>query len=125
MYKETSRQGVQGVQDKCLLASYFHKQGVSTALLRTMIRKNMPDYLDSSGILLIFAPNLKNYKIMTTLTDQQIEQKKQLLAEKMKEAKVIYDELMEAGAVPMDDDELDQVAGGRPDPSLYEPYDWK
>ena len=50
---------------------------------------------------------------MATLTDQQIEQKKQLLAEKMKEAKVIYDELMEAGAVPLDDDVLDQVAGGR------------
>ena len=84
----------------------------------------MPDYLDSSGILLIFAPNLKNYKIMATLTDQQIEQKKQLLAEKMKEAKAIYDELMEAGAVPMDDDELDQVAGGYYNKDLFIPSDW-
>ena len=30
MYKETRRQGVQGVQDKCLLASYFHKQWKDT-----------------------------------------------------------------------------------------------
>ena len=51
---------------------------------------------------------------MATLTDEQIEQKKQLLAEKMKEAKVLQDELVEAGAIPMDDDELDGVAGGRP-----------
>ena len=58
---------------------------------------------------------------MATLTDQQIEQKKQLLAEKMKEAKVIYDELMEAGAIPMDDDELDQVAGGAFHKDLYIP----
>ena len=53
---------------------------------------------------------------MATLTNEQIEQKKQLLAEKMKEAKVIYDELMEVSAVPLDDDVLDQVAGGRRDP---------
>ena len=31
---------------------------------------------------------------MATLTNEQIEQKKQLLAEKMKEAKAIYDELL-------------------------------
>ena len=59
---------------------------------------------------------------MAALTNEQIEQKKQQLAEKMKEAKAIYDELMEAGSIPMNDDELDQVAGGRPDPSLYDPY---
>ena len=43
---------------------------------------------------------------------QQIEQKKQLLAEKMKEMKAIYDELVEAGAFPLDDDDLDEAAGG-------------
>ncbi len=42
---------------------------------------------------------------MATLTNAQIEQKKQLLAEKMKAMKAIYDELAEAGA-------LENVAGG-------------
>ena len=46
---------------------------------------------------------------MATLTNEQIEQKKQLLAEKMK---AIYDELVEAGALPLDEDDLDQAAGG-------------
>ena len=55
---------------------------------------------------------------MATLTNAQIEQKKQLLAEKMKEAKAIYDELMEAGAIPMDDDQLDGVTGGRVSPEI-------
>ena len=49
---------------------------------------------------------------MATLTNEQIEQKKQLLAEKMKEMKAIYDELVEAGALPLDEDDLDQAAGG-------------
>ena len=49
----------------------------------------MPDYLDSSKILHIFAANLKNYKIMATLTNEQIEQKKQKLSEILKEAKVL------------------------------------
>ena len=69
--------------------------------------------MDSSKILHFFAANLKNYKIMATLTDEQIEQKKQKLSEILKEAKVLQDELVEAGAIPMDDDELDGVAGGR------------
>lgn len=43
---------------------------------------------------------------------QQIEQKKQLLAEKMKEMKAIYDELAEAGAIEISDDDLENVAGG-------------
>lgn len=71
--------------------------------------------MDSSKILHIFAANLKNYKIIATLTDEQIEQKKQKLSEILKEAKVLQDELVEAGAIPMDDDELDGVAGGRPE----------
>ena len=61
---------------------------------------------------------------MATLTNEQIEQKKQLLAEKMKEMKAIYDELVEAGAITpgsplategmqeLADDDLDQAAGG-------------
>ena len=61
---------------------------------------------------------------MTTLTNEQIEQKKQLLAEKMKEMKAIYDELVEAGAITPDsplategmqelsEDDLDKAAGG-------------
>lgn len=53
-------------------------------------------------------------KIMATLTNEHIEQKKQKLSEILKEAKVLQDELVEAGAIPMDDDELDGVAGGRP-----------
>ena len=50
---------------------------------------------------------------MAVLTNEQIEQKKQKLSEILKEAKVLQDELVEAGAIPMDDDELDGVAGGR------------
>ena len=52
--------------------------------------------------------------IMAALTNEQIEQKKQKLSEILKEAKTLQDELMEAGAIPIDDDELDGVAGGRP-----------
>ena len=48
---------------------------------------------------------------MATLTEQ-IEQKKQLLAEKMKEAKAIYDELVEAGAIELSDEDLDGASGG-------------
>ena len=49
---------------------------------------------------------------MATLTNAQIEQKKQLLAEKKKEMKAIYDELAEAGAIEISDDDLENVAGG-------------
>ena len=49
---------------------------------------------------------------MATLTNEQIEQKKQLLAEKMKEMKAIYDELVEAGAIELSEDDLDKAAGG-------------
>ena len=51
---------------------------------------------------------------MATLTNEQIEQKKQLLEEKTKEMKAIYDELVEAGAIELSDDDLDQAAGGAP-----------
>ena len=62
---------------------------------------------------------------MATMTAEQIEQKKQLLAEKVKQIKAIYDELVEAGAIelsedelvetgawPLSDDDLDKAAGG-------------
>ncbi len=49
---------------------------------------------------------------MATLTNEQIEQKKKLLAEKMKEAKAIYDELVEAGAIELSDEDLDGASGG-------------
>ena len=49
---------------------------------------------------------------MATLTNEQIEQKKQLLAEKMKEVKALYDELVEAGAIEIQENALDEVAGG-------------
>ena len=49
---------------------------------------------------------------MATLTNEQIEAKKQLLAEKVKEMKAIYDELVEAGAVELSEAELGSVAGG-------------
>ena len=49
---------------------------------------------------------------MATMTTEQIEQKKQLLAEKVKQMKAIYDELVEAGVMELSEDELDGVAGG-------------
>ena len=49
---------------------------------------------------------------MATLTNEQIEQKKKLLAEKMKEAKAIYDELVEAGAIELSDEDLEGASGG-------------
>ena len=49
---------------------------------------------------------------MATLTNEQIEQKKQLLEEKTKEMKAICKELVEAGAMELSDDDLDQAAGG-------------
>ena len=49
---------------------------------------------------------------MATLTNEQLEQKKQLLAEKVKEVKTIMKELVEAGAYPLDESDLEQAAGG-------------
>ena len=48
------------------------------------------------------------------MTNEQIEQKKQLLAEKTKEMKAIYDELVEAGAIELSEDDLNEAAGGYP-----------
>ena len=52
---------------------------------------------------------------MATLTNQEIERLKQQLKEKQEEIRVIYDKLVEAGVVPVPDDILDSVAGGRLD----------
>ena len=49
---------------------------------------------------------------MANLTAEQIEQKKLRLKQLAEEMKALKDELVEAGAWPMDEDELDKVAGG-------------
>ncbi len=49
---------------------------------------------------------------MATLTNEQIEAKKQQLKLLAEEAKKLKDELVEAGAWPLDEDKLDKVAGG-------------
>ena len=49
---------------------------------------------------------------MASLTNEQIEQKKRLLEEKMKQMKAIHDELVEAGAIELSEDDLDKAAGG-------------
>ena len=49
---------------------------------------------------------------MATLTAEQIEQKKQQLKQLAEEVKALKDELVEAGAWPLDEDDLDQAAGG-------------
>ena len=49
---------------------------------------------------------------MATLTNEQIEAKKQQLKQLAEEAKKLKDELVEAGAWPLDEEKLDKVAGG-------------
>lgn len=49
---------------------------------------------------------------MATLTKEEIEQKTELLKEILEQMHTIHLELIEAGAYPLDDDELDGVAGG-------------
>ena len=49
---------------------------------------------------------------MATLTNEQIEQKKQQLKQLSEEINAISKELQEAGAWPLSDDDLDDVAGG-------------
>ena len=49
---------------------------------------------------------------MATLTNAQIEAKKQQLKQLAKEAQQLKNELVEAGAWPLDEDSLDNVAGG-------------
>ena len=59
---------------------------------------------------------------MTTLTAEQIEQKKQQLKKLDAEAKKLRAELVEAGAWPLSDGELDNVSGGGLFSSLF--VDW-
>lgn len=49
---------------------------------------------------------------MATLTTEQIEAKKQQLKQLAAEAEQLKNELVEAGAWPLDEDDLDQAAGG-------------
>ena len=56
---------------------------------------------------------------MATLTNEQIEQKKLRLKQLSEEMNAIIKELQEAGAWPLDEDDLDQVAGGQPISYLY------
>ena len=63
---------------------------------------------------------------MATLTNEQIEQKKQQLKQLAGEVKQLMTELVEAGAWPFSDDDLDKAAGGgfHPfNPSDYTPAD--
>ena len=48
------------------------------------------------------------------MTVEQIEQKKQQLKQLAEEVKQLKDELVEAGAWPLSEDDLDNVAGGFP-----------
>ncbi|MBO4418041.1 MAG: hypothetical protein J5801_08030 [Bacteroidales bacterium] len=50
---------------------------------------------------------------MAALTNKEIEQLKKQLEEKQKEVKDLYNQLMAAGAFPLDEDALDIVTGGR------------
>lgn len=59
---------------------------------------------------------------MATLTAEQIEQKKLQLKKLDAEAKKLRDELVEAGAWPLSDGELDNVSGGGLFSSLF--VDW-
>ena len=49
---------------------------------------------------------------MATMTNEQIEQKKSRLKQLTAEVNQILNELKEAGAWPLDDEELDEVTGG-------------
>ena len=49
---------------------------------------------------------------MATLTAEQIEQKKLRLKQLAEEVKALKDELVEAGAWSLDEDDLDQAEGG-------------
>ena len=49
---------------------------------------------------------------MENLTKEQIEQKKDQLKKLMQEANALKDELVAAGEWPIDDNDLDDVAGG-------------
>ena len=50
---------------------------------------------------------------MATLTNEQIEAKKQQLKQLAEEVMGLKNELVEAGAWPLDDNDLDEAAGGK------------
>ena len=58
---------------------------------------------------------------MATLTNEQIEQKKQQLKQLSDEMNAIVKELQEAGAWPLDEEDLDKAAGGVPNISDLNP----
>jgi hypothetical protein len=58
---------------------------------------------------------------MATMTNEQIEQKKQQLKQLAEEVKQLKDELVEAGAWPLSEDDLDNVAGGLLMPWILNP----
>ena len=49
---------------------------------------------------------------MATLTKEQVEQKMQQLKQLAEEVNALKNELVEAGAWPLDEEELDKVVGG-------------
>ena len=51
---------------------------------------------------------------MATMTNEQIEAKMQQLKQLAEQVKQLKDELTEAGAWPLDEDDLDKAAGGIP-----------
>lgn len=60
---------------------------------------------------------------MATLTNEQIEAKKQQLKQLAEEAEKLKNELIEAGAWPLDEDDLDKVDGGYPKASpVVDPF---
>ena len=58
---------------------------------------------------------------MATMTAEQIEQKKQQLKQLSDEMNALVKELQEAGAWPLDEDDLDNAAGGVPNISHLNP----
>ena len=62
--------------------------------------------------MIIFAPTNKTFKNMATLTNEEIEQKKQQLKQLSEEMKKIINELTEAGVYELSEDDLDEVSGG-------------
>ena len=56
---------------------------------------------------------------MATMTAEQVEQKKQQLKQLSDEMNAIIKELQEAGAWPLDEDDLSEAAGGSRTPRSF------
>ena len=63
-----------------------------------------------------------NPGIMETMTKEQIEQKKQLLKEKLLQMKALYDEIKNSGLMELSEDELNQAVGGTEDSKSWEVF---